>query len=286
MSVLTEHLDYSMAEGMGTRARECDRCVGQGNSMAVQITRKADGFLAYCFRCSKSYFFPDENASEKQVKQIMESSAKKTHVNRPDVVTLPDDYTTELPPKAAVQLYNLEIMPDEIEKYDIGWCPSRERIVVPVYQYRYSATHGLAKKLVGIMGRKLSDDTTDKPKWWSQRQADIKHPRYFAPAKAPTDRSKIVVVENCFSAIKVAEATGWASIALLTSYLPYELYGPLCKYNEVHLWLDADAYGKACQYQAKLGNRGVTAHTHVTYDPPKPKDCTPAQIRSELGVDS
>lgn len=282
MSILIEHLDYSMQEGQSKRVKECDNCVGQGNSMAVQITRKADGFLVYCFRCSKSYFFPDEGASESQIKQIMESADKKTHVNRPDVVTLPDDYTTKLPPKAAVQLYNLEIMPDDIEKYDIGWCPSRGRIIVPVYKYIGMAS-GVAKKLVGVMGRKLADDPSDKPKWWTQRQADIKHPRFIALPEAFSDCRQVVVVENAFSAIKCSKATGWLSLALLTSYLPYELYRPLARYNEVHLWLDANAFDKACKYQAKLGNRGITCHTHVTDK--KPKDCTIEEIQAELGVD-
>ena len=283
MSVLRDALDYSMQEGMSIRVRECDHCVGMGNSMAVQISRKEDGFLWHCFRCSKSGFFPDAGASESQVKKMVETTAKKKFINRPKVVTLPDDYTTTIPPKGLVELYNMELDPDDIERYDIGWCPSRGRIIVPVYKY-IGSTSGIAKKLVGIMGRKLKDDDKEKPKWWSQRQEDIKHPRFIAPSKAHRDCRSVVIVENCFSAIKTTKVTGWFGLALLTSYLPYELYEPLRRYTAVHIWLDADAYGKACKYQAALGNRGINSVTHVTDK--KPKDCTLAEIAEELGVDN
>jgi hypothetical protein len=293
MSILLEHLDYSMQPGQGIRVKECDNCIGQGNSKAVQITRKEDGFLCYCFRCNKTRWFPDSGASESQVKSMVEAVGKHKKTNRPKVVTLPEDYTTALPPKAAVQLYNMELDPDDIQEHDIGWSPGHKRIIVPVYKWiaqsnRPTAAPGrntivLAKKLVGVMGRKLDDDDSDKPKWWTQRQEDIKHPRFVIPAKTLADCRKVIIVENCFSAIKCSKATGWFSIALLTSYLPYELYRPLQRY-EVHLWLDQDAYGKACKYQAELGNRGITAHTHVTKL--KPKNYPLDDIPAELGVDT
>jgi hypothetical protein len=132
------------------------------------------------------------------------------------------------------------------------------------------------------MGRKLNDDDPKKPKWWAQRQSDIKHPRFIVVPKAHSDCRSVVIVENIFSAIKVSKATAWFSLALLTTYLPFELYRPLARYDHVHIWLDQDAFDKACKYQASLGNVGITAHTHVT--PNKPKDCTIPEIRSELGL--
>ena len=280
MSVLLEHLDYSMQDGQSKRVKECDNCVGQGNSNAVAITRKPDGFLWYCFRCSKSGFFRDTGASESQVKQLTESHDKKKSINRPEVVTLPPDFTDQLPPKALVQLYNMEIDPDDIKEHNIGWSPGHGRIIIPIYKYIGNA-NSLAKKLVGVMGRKLRDDPPEKPKWWTQRAADVKHPRFIVVPKAHTDCRTVVIVENIFSAIKCNKATGWFALALLTSYLPYELFQPLKLYEQVHLWLDQDAYGKACKYQAALGNVGVCATTHVTEN--KPKDCTINEIKEELG---
>ena len=96
-SILREHLDYSMSTGSSVRAKECDNCLGQGRSMAVQITRKEDGFLWSCHRCrmagAKKYsgFFPDQGASPKQVQELTDNANKSPENNRPVVVDLPEE---------------------------------------------------------------------------------------------------------------------------------------------------------------------------------------------------
>ena len=184
-SILRDSLDYGMITGDSVRVKECDRCIGQGNSLAVQITRKEDGFLWHCFRCNKNGFFRDTGASPKQVQEIIENAGKeKRSINRPDQVRLPQDFTELLPPKALVQLYNLILTDEDIQRHDIGWSPGHKRIIIPVYKWG-KGPGGWAKKLVGIMGRKLEvqpDD--DKPKWWSQRNNSVKHPRFVALAES------------------------------------------------------------------------------------------------------
>jgi hypothetical protein len=282
MSILREHLDYTWPVGKSDRFLECDTCEGRGNSKAVQITRKEDGFLWHCFRCDRSGFFSDEQASPDEV-QALDKARSKAPVNtRPEVVTLPDDYTRDLPPKAAVWLYDMELDPEDIEAHEIGWSPGHKRIIVPVYKYIYSAKVGKAKKLVGVQGRKLPDDDTDKPKWSTTRQRDIKHPRFISPGDLSI--KKVVLVENVFSAIKITKFTGFFAIALLTSYLPYELHRPLARYDHTYIWLDPDAYQKSVKYQMTLGSAGVTSTPILS--PQKPKD-TPSEILKKLlGVDN
>jgi hypothetical protein len=264
-----------MSAGMSIRVKECDNCLGQGRSMAVQITRKEDGFLWHCFRCAKSGFFRDRGASPQQVQEIAKNASKKKVDNRPDRVVLPADYTDVLPPKALVQMYDLGLEDEDLERFDIGWSPSHSRIIIPVYKYwRMVQTGGLAptwaKKLIGLTGRKLDDTPEDKPKWWSQRQKDIKHPRFIGlPTKILYPR-QVVIVEDVFSAIRIS-TTGRISIALLTTYLPYELY-PSLKGWDVRIWLDQDAYSKATKYQSALGQAGVTATTILTDNDPKEYD--------------
>ena len=274
MSVLREYLDYTKPTGWSTRVRECDNCVGQGNSLAVQLTRKEDGFLWHCFRCTRSGFFDDTGASPSQAQAIVKAqlSAQKDNL-RPDKVSLPADYTTAIPPSGLVFMYDMELEPDDITKNEIGWSPSHKRIIIPVYQYRP------VKRLVGLMGRILPDDSKDKPKWWSCRQVDIKHPRFIALSETTEKSRRVSIVEDIFSAIKCAKATGTLSIALLTTYLPYELY-PILRGWEVKLWLDADALDKAYKYQSKLGSNGVTAD--VIYTPADPKDTPLETIKEKL----
>lgn len=299
-SILKEHLDYSMGTDQSIRAKECDQCEGQGNGMAVQITRKEDGFLWVCHRCRNdgkpwySGFFPDEGASATQVQALTNRSEKKVDT-RPVRVDLPEDYTTTIPPKGLVGLYDLELDPDDIERNDIGWSPSHKRIIVPIYKHIVTVDkstdvdgyhpHRRAKKLVGVMGRKLWDDDSEKPKWWTVRQKDIKHPRFIGIPETIVDRNTVVIVENVFSAIKVAKVSGCLSLALLTTYLPYELYSVLSRFK-VLIWLDPDAYSKAVQYQAKMGNRGITSHAMLT--PKKPKDTSIGDMATEIakGLDN
>lgn len=260
-------LDYSKADGQSYRVRECKQCAGLGNTMAVQITRRADGFLWYCFRCRISGFVSDTKASPQQVQQVLQNGARpKKEDTRPLVVYLPDDYTVTIPPKALVQLYDLSLTDEDIERHEIGWSPSKTRIIVPVYKYG-QGPGGWAKKLVGVMGRKLESDTTDKPKWWSIRQRDIKHPRFTAIPETIVHSKQVVFVEDIFSAIKVGN-TGRLCQSLLTTYLPYELY-PLLKGWDTIIWLDSDAYDKALKYVAQLGSNGVTARAVYTTKDPK-----------------
>jgi hypothetical protein len=192
----------------------------------------------------------------------------KFNNNRPEVVELPADCSKVLPPKAAVQLYDMGLTENDICRFDICWSPDRARIIIPVYKYAIGSSGSTAKQLVGLMGRKLIDSDSDKPKWWSVRQRDIKHPRFIGlPVSLDKERKTVVIVEDIFSAIKIS-AAGFISIALMTTYLPYELY-PVLNGWTVHMWLDNDAYNKAVKYQATLGANGVTATTILTDKDPK-----------------
>lgn len=117
------------------------------------------------------------------------------------------------------------------------------------------------------MGRKLDDADKDKPKWWAVRQKDIKHPRFIALPEALLYPKQVVIVEDIFSSIRVA-AQGYISTALMTTYLPYEMYNVLRGWT-VHLWLDADAHKKAIKYQSTLGANGIPSSVIYTAKDPK-----------------
>jgi len=278
MGVVRDALDYTWAVGQSDRIRECDNCIGTGNSKAVQLTRKEDGFLWHCFRCSLSGFFPDDNASPQQAEQLTEAmKTNKKMDNRPEVVELPA-YHDKMLPQAAVDLYNCFFEPEDIEWFNIGWNVEHKRIIFPVYKYgKYSQKW--ARKLVGWTGKKLStDDNPDKPKWHTVRQRDIKHPRFVAPPKYGITDKRVVLVEDVISAIRIS-MLGVTGIGLMTTYLPYELYNVLRGW-EVKIWLDLDAFDKACKYQTKLGTNGISSDTIMTKK--DPKDLSPEEIEEEL----
>jgi hypothetical protein len=205
---------------------------------------------------------------------MAKSLGKKKYDSRPEVASLPDDFTVELPAPAAAQLLTHRIDNSLLAKFNIGWSREHERIVVPLYKYgRFNSGTGIwARRLIGWAGRKIdSPDTQAKPKWYAQRQRDVKHPLFIAPYEASSSRHKtVVIVEDAFSAIRIWSAyrSAFTTMALLTTYLPYELY-PLLKGWRVFIWLDQDAYSKSCSYQFKLGQAGVTANTVLTAKDPK-----------------
>jgi len=277
MSVLSEHLDYSQSVGWSTRVRECDNCIGMGNSKAVQLTRKEDGFLWHCFRCSKSGFFKDQNAAPSQVKQIVDrmGNSKKPD-NRPVIVTLPM-YQDTFHPQGLVDLYDHYIEPGDIVRFNIGWNPEHQRIIFPLYRYM----PGHPRDLQGWVGKKLSTDTSkDNPKWHTVRQRDFKHPRFVAPPEFGTKDKRVVLVEDPISAIRISQL-GYHSIALLTTYLPYELYSPLRTWD-VKIYLDDDALDKATKYFASLNSNGVKASlVHTKRDP---KELSPDELTEVLNL--
>lgn len=290
MNILREHLDYSRPVGWSTRAKECPNCEGTGNSPAVQITRKEDGWLWSCHRCrnagQKHYsgFFPDSKAGPEDVKKIVDQMDNPKHKdNRPEVVTLPSDMSSTMPPKALVYLYDRYFEPATIGRFGIGWSQSFKRTIFPVYKYAalhdpVSKTVAWARDLVGWTGKKLEDDTSEKPKWHTVRQRDIKHPRFTAPPDIWDKKKRVVLVEDVISACRISDV-GIMSIALMTTYLPYELYNVLRGWD-VRVWLDDDAYDKSVGYFSKLNGNGVQALSiHTKKDP---KDLSPDEIEEEL----
>jgi hypothetical protein len=266
--IIDEYVDYTMSVGQSRRHRECDRCIGQGNSNAVQVTRKEDGFLIYCFRCDKTYFIPDTNASPVQVQDMLKNNKVKKFDGNPEVVVLPDDFTNKLPPLALVDLYKYEVRDRDIKWFNIGWSPMHQRIIYPFYRYgRFDSETGWAVKLVGWSGKKLEgDDNKKKPKWSTVRQRDIKHLKFIAIPDGAMKAETVVLVEDPISAIRVADA-GYFCIGLHTTYLPDDLM-PQLRGRQAIIWLDDDALAKAVKYVGKLGANGIKAsHVHSKMDP-------------------
>jgi hypothetical protein len=284
-SILRDELDYTMSEGQSIRVKECDGCIGQGNSKAVSITRKEDGFVWTCFRCRDqgqpkfSGFFPDEGASYSEVKAL-EGRVKKQD-SRPEVVCLPEDIRT-LIPKAKVFLYNYWFTDHEISKYQITWSPAHQRIIFPVVKYQkyHSNTGEWTTRLTGWAGRKLDelDPENKMGKWHTIRQRDVANLRYTAVPDVWPPIKHVTVVEDILSAIRIA-MTGQMAISLITTYFPDELL-TLLQGWKVNMWFDEDAFDKACKYQAMLGNRGITSRAILTAEDPKALE--PEKIKEQL----
>lgn len=265
-------LDYSMAEGESIRIRECWKCYGMGSSKAVQITRMHDGFIWYCFRCEVGGGFDNTGLTAGQAHRALEAALAGTDMKetKPRVVTMPPDFT-KLNPQCLVELWKYDIEEEEVhERFNLGYSPVFQRLVVPVYRYGMHGTNGdrqTARRLVGLTGRDLTG--THSSKWHTVRQSDIKHLVFVAPPEDyPWDDDTIVLVEDPFSAIKVSMA-GYLAVATLTTYVPYELYNSLTRFKRVIIWYDSDALSESFKHMKRLCSYGINASNRWGGEDPK-----------------
>jgi hypothetical protein len=281
--ITKDYADYTLAVGSGCRHKECPGCIGMGNSMAVQVTRKEDGFLWVCHRCRNagmphySGFIRDVNATPSQVLQMLAAPAEKKMDNKPEIVTLPEDFTNEVIAQGLVDMYDFDVRDRDMSFYNVGYSAKHGRIIFPCYKWGQMGDTTWSKRLIGWAGKKLStDDNPDKPKWHIVRQRDVKHLNYTAVRRGIGRSKQVVIVEDPISAIRVADA-GYFCIGLLTTYFPDTLL-PRLKGWTVHMWLDDDALDKASKYIVKIGSHGIKSH--LIYTTKDPKEYTNEDIKT------
>ena len=81
------------------------------------------------------------------------------------------------------------------------------------------------------------------------------------------DMNDVIVVEDCLSAIRVNDATGVTTLALLTTSIDNDLMRWF-RGRHIYLWLDADALAKSIKYVQRMRALSIAAHhLHTPKDP-------------------
>lgn len=269
--LVRDFCDPAMDINTSIRIPECSNCEGEGNQNGVQISRVSDGWTWWCYRCQlKGKFFDiggspsDTLARLKRVRKMISKKYQKS-------VQLPDDFVKEVPDKFLQWLWGYELDGNDVIDNNMGFSEMWNRLIIPVY---ISGIYGNTPddgRMVAWTGRTLAKVTPENPKWHTVREYGVKY-IYFSLLRPDTDI--IVLVEDVISAIKIWKA-GYNAIALLTTYVPNELYLGLKKYN-IKVWLDPDAVGKSMGFVSKFSAMGHTAK-HLAYFK-DPKDCPIKEI--------
>jgi len=230
---------------LGAKRRVQHEC---GAGRVLIIENKAEGYSAYCFRCSDKGFEPHPAPTlAERIERLSRASLADREGQRS--LALPgipnyDPHTWPLVPR--VWLYKAGFSNDKIRELGFYYWGSADRIVMPVYDE------------VGLV-------------YWQARGFDKGLPKYINP---PVDRTTIapsygsradaglplVLTEDILSAARVGEVT-WAVSLMGTRLSTRVLLMAASSGRRVVVWLDPDSAGKSGASRAcsALRNLGISA---------------------------
>jgi hypothetical protein len=249
-------------------------------SAACNVTRTNDGWLYYCHRCNAQGYISSGSAGPTSVKKAIDRLVEPKSQVIP-AMSLPGDFThmrgkrkDNIPWAAYNWLWGNGLNEDDIKKHRIGWSNVFQRVIFPCFATGWMIESNVkARKLIGWIGREVryknkKDRPKNVPKYLSKRTEGIKWLHYHVPTKSTEN---VVLVEDCVSAIRVANAMRWHGLAMLTTHIPTRLLLSLKGMN-VWVWLDADAMAQAVKKTQQLKAIGLNAKFVSTPLDPKHYD--------------
>lgn len=254
--------------GASRRFSPCPLC-NRGKN-AFLVTRKASGWVYWCHRCHAKGFISSDGSTPRQARKLL-TRVESPYVERANV-TLPEDFTTEIPRAGQAWLGQYNLSPEVLDQSGIGYSPKLNRLIFPVRD---------GGKLIYWQGRSLDkkgEHTPPRPKYTNVTQAGAK-PIYHIQIN-PTKPT--VLVEDIISALKVADA-GYNSIAILGSYVDDTLVLKLLKLNltSAVIWLDPDKRQDMVKYQKRLMAFGIKTKS-LPLTKKDPKDFSGSDIIDQI----
>lgn len=212
------HLTNGLLPG---RRKRVNHDCGPGSTLL--LSRDADGFRAFCFRCNDGATAPNpqESLADKVARLSRFAEAEKAcNVLR----SLPEPKVADVsawPKKAALWLYKAGIGRAEIGRLGAYYHPPTDRVVLPILENGESI-------------------------FWQARALDGRQPKYMAPA---VDRTKVLPVfgasriptltEDILSAFKVGlVGEGWAVMG--TKLSAYGIGKLMERGSGCNVWFDND----------------------------------------------
>jgi hypothetical protein len=184
-------------------------------------------------------------------------------------VTLPSDFTADIPASGLLWLRTYGVNEDEIRRYHFGYSPRLDRLILPVFR---------DGELVFWQGRNLSSDTS-RPKYMNVRSQ-----RSDIVLFVNNQTSKVVLVEDILSCLAVARA-GVSAVALLGSYVKMDLLRDVLADADIaciKVWLDPDKRQEACKYAKQLRALGYSA-SPIVLAHQDPKCYKPEEVQRFIG---
>jgi DNA primase len=253
----------------------------------MRIEHNQQGYRGFCFRCKET---KREAHGLLSIAQIQQRRVDELTWRQSKTVSLPMDYTVDLPDTAMTWLLKGGVSQVMWQAYKVGFSPKLNRVCIPVYR---------GTELVAVQMRAIEKD--QKPKYLARETADNVIFSSLPSTLFAGDREQdygydLVVTEDLLSAIRVGRIT--ASSAILgTMHGPNKMETLLREAAANHairrerakdllpriaLWMDPDKAGEASRSRiaGPLSIRGAeVVHIRSARDPKRHSN---AEIRSYL----
>jgi DNA primase len=248
---------------LGMRRRYPHDC-GAGD--VVLVNAEADGLHAYCFRCDDAAVVPRAMSIKEQVAAL---NAKKSSEDEFRAGKLPSDYTLDIPEHHALWLYKASIRKAQARELGIGWSPSMQRIILPVYDR--------AKNLAFVQARAVNKG--QQPKYLNSK-GSAAGSTLFMTSTINAGTEFVIITEDMLSAIRCGRY-GAACALCGVSVNDYKIHNIL-EAKTLMVWLDPDPAGqkgmrKFIKWVSLLHNDVRLIHSLKD-----PKFLTDAQIRRHI----
>jgi hypothetical protein len=205
---------------------------------SLMVSNDAKGYRAYCFRCGPAGFVPHGDFSIDQLKRRREELAWQNT----KTVSLPPDFTTDIPPSEAVWLYKAGIGSVVSKHYGFGYSPGLRRVILPIYEQGvlqgYTARSTINERPKYIE-KVVSPSSTV---WVSDPSIALEWPDDGLLASVPD----VCLCEDILSAVRVGRWVRTCIALLGTNATPAQL-STVGTTKAVGIWLDPD----------KAGNKGA-----------------------------
>jgi hypothetical protein len=254
-----------------------------GKDPCLNIKRTSSGLQYYCHRCEEGGFMKMDGLSpmetlevikgmKKRGKEELTLNAEVANLKLPDdvvPVTIDDGETwnSKAVPWTAIHwLWAAGFMiPKDID-FELHWSKDYNRLIFPIRD-----KEGF---LLGWVGR---DVDKSGPKYMTRKQT-TKKDRLLYICEGSTE---VVFVEDIISALKVHKASGYTTVALLTTALSFTL-AKMFRGRELHLWLDGDMMTKSVRKVTRLASFGYRICSIRTLH--DPKEYSTDEIREHLTI--
>jgi len=235
-----------------------------GNDRSGIISHNTDHYHFYCFRCGKN------EAIQKERKTITDLVNKLDRIGQEvcNNLTLPPDSTKALTKEAHVWLWKRGIGTALAMKYNLQWSESVGRLIIPCMK------KGV---LVGIIARDVSGKAKLKA-LNTEGRTDTWY--YSKKAELAQTKNKIVLVEDCFSCMKVGEVI--ECVSLNGTSLDRAGIKKLIGYKEVIVLLDPDRPGRVASIKIKKKLKDLV-NVRILCPDRDPKYLTEMEIRELIG---